>query len=109
MLQKLAALAVLIPAGLFGQAAAINGQIEGSISDATGAVIPNVKVEVVNDGTGFKQETQTTSSGFFRFALLPLGSYTLTAEAKGFATEKRSEISLSAGSTRTAGNERSGR
>ena len=83
------------------QAAAINGQIEGSISDATGAVIPNVKVEVVNDGTGFKQETQTTSSGFFRFALLPLGSYTLTAEAKGFATEKRSDISLSAGSTRT--------
>lgn len=62
----------LLLAGLaFGQSAALNGQIEGTVTDASGAVVANVKVEVVNNGTGYKRTANTDESGFFRFTLLP--------------------------------------
>jgi len=81
----------------FGQSAAINGQIEGTITDPTGAQVPGAKVEIVNKGTGYTRSTDRDQSGFFRFPLLPLGAYTLTANAKGFALQEREGISLSAG------------
>src|SRR6266496_3366909 len=81
----------------FGQSAAINGQIEGTITDPSGAQVPGAKIDIVNKGTGYNRSANTDQSGFFRFPLLPLGAYTLTANAKGFAVQKREEISLSAG------------
>src|SRR5258708_1283666 len=67
----------------FGQSAAINGLIEGKITDPTGAQVPGAKVEVINKGTGYKRSVDPDESGFFRFPLLPLGAYSLTADAKG--------------------------
>ena len=100
-LLKCAFVSLLSAAAAFGQAAAINGQIEGTVTDPSGAVVPKVKVEVVNDGTGYKRSVDSNESGFFRFALLPLGTYTLTAEVTGFAQEKHTGIALSAGTTAT--------
>lgn len=98
-------LSLLLFAGVsqscFGQAAAINGAIEGTITDPSGAAVPNVKVEVTNDGTGFKRSVDTDSSGFFRFSVLPLGAYTLTTQIAAFAAEKRTGIELNAGTTAT--------
>src|SRR5260370_1109423 len=91
----------LFAAAAFGQSAAMNGQIEGTVTDPSGAVVAKVKVEVVNNGTGYKRSAETDESGLFRFALLPLGTYTVSAEPSGFAPEKRTDISLSAGSTAT--------
>src|SRR5262249_44625502 len=85
----------------FGQAAAINGQIEGTITDPAGAVVPNAKVEVTNDDTGYKRSAQTDSAGFYRLGLLPLGPYTLTVDASGFPSEQRQIATLSAGQTAT--------
>jgi hypothetical protein len=85
----------------FGQAAAINGQIEGTITDPSGAVISGAGVEALNQGTGFKRSAKTDEAGFFRFTVLPLGSYTVTVDASGFAQEKRLGIVLNAGSTVT--------
>src|SRR5712691_4057139 len=92
---------LLIAAAAFGQSAAINGQIEGTLTDPSGALVPKAKVEVVNDGTGYKRSADTNESGYFRFALLPLGTYTLTTEVSGFASAKRTGIALSAGTTAT--------
>jgi hypothetical protein len=94
---KLVLVSLLAVASGFGQSAAINGQIEGTITDPSGAEVPGAKVDVVNKGTGYKRSAETDQSGFFRFPLLPLGIYTLTADAKGFMPETRSEIALSAG------------
>src|SRR5260370_9670292 len=94
---KLASVCLLAIAAAFGQSAAINGQIEGTITDPSGAEVPSAKVDVINKGTGYKRSAETDQSGFFRFPLLPLGTYSLTADAKGFMQETRSDIPLSPG------------
>src|SRR5438552_5275615 len=98
---KFALVCLSLTAVAFGQSAAINGQIEGTITDPTGAIVSGAKVEVINNGTGYKRSAETDRTGFFRFPLLPLGAYTLTADASGFTQEKRSEIALKAGATAT--------
>src|SRR6267378_1091342 len=85
----------------FPQAAAINGQIEGTVTDPSGAVVPGATVGIANIDTGFKREVRTDDSGFFRFTVLPLGTYELTAQVAGFNPEKRSGIVLTAGATAT--------
>ena len=75
---------VAFPALLPGQA--ISGDLVGAISDATGAMIPNVTITATNDATGVKITTTTDTEGAYRLANLPPGSYTLTASTTGFAT-----------------------
>ena len=85
----------------FGQAAAINGQIEGTITDPAGAAVPNTTVTILNTDTGFTRTLMTDASGFFRFPVLPLGTYNLTVQTSGFNNEKREGITVGAGSTAT--------
>ena len=72
------ALFLIVAPMAFPQAAAINGQIEGTVTDPTGAVVPGATVGIANTDTGFKREVRTDDSGFFRFTVLPLGTYELT-------------------------------
>jgi hypothetical protein len=69
---------------LFGQA--ISGDVTGVISDKTGGVIASATVTAVNEATGVKSTTSTNTVGVYRFGNLPVGSYTITASAKGFTT-----------------------
>jgi len=85
----------------FAQTAAINGQIEGTVTDPSGAVVPGAVVSVENINTGFKRDAKTDDSGFFRFTVLPLGTYRLHVAASGFAEETRTGIVVDAGSVRT--------
>ena len=82
---------------LWAQSSAINGQIEGTVTDASGAVVPGAKIEIANDNTGYKRSSVTDASGFYRFPLLPLGAYTVTVQASGFDPVTRKIASLSAG------------
>src|SRR6266849_5539930 len=100
LLVAVSLLLVAVP-GCFGQAAAINGQIEGTVTDPSGAVVPGATITIENVNTGFTRTLKTDESGFFRFTVLPLGTYALKADASGFAQEKRSGIAISAGSTAT--------
>ena len=61
----------------FGQASGINGEINGTVTDATGAAIAGATVQVTNPDTGFKQSAKTVDSGLYRFTVLPLGKYDL--------------------------------
>jgi Carboxypeptidase regulatory-like domain/TonB dependent receptor len=104
MLQKLVlafVLSTLVSVVAFGQAGGLNGQIEGTITDPTGALVPNVKVDVLNVNTSYKRSATTDASGFFRFSLLPTGSYTVTTDVSGFGAAKYTDITLSAGQTQT--------
>src|SRR3954451_20670704 len=83
----------------FGQASAINGQIEGTILDPAGASVAGVAVAVTDISTGCPQKGEPNSAGFDRLSVLPLAAYELTAESSGFAPVKRSAIGLTAGST----------
>lgn len=85
---------------LHGQVA-ITGQIRGAVTDASGAVLPNVLIRAT--GTALMTSRQTSSSvdGNYLFDSLPSGSYTVTFTASGFETQVQSNIALTPGFTAT--------
>jgi hypothetical protein len=73
----------------------VSGQIDGKVTDPTGAVVPNVSINLVSTDTGFSAVTTTDAEGVFHFALLKPGSYTVTVKKDGFRTTKRTvEVAL---------------
>jgi hypothetical protein len=98
---RIIVVSALITAAAVGQTASINAELTGIVLDPTGAPIANATVRAANAGTGYQQITATTSSGLYRLPVLPLGRYSLTVEAPGFARYEQSGIALSAGSTAT--------
>jgi hypothetical protein len=83
----------------YGQSQAINGTIEGTVKDASGAVLPGVTVTVTNTDTGTQRVVVTNESGVFRAPLLQLGKFTVSAELSGFSKYEQSGIGLVAGQT----------
>src|SRR4051794_3286245 len=61
-------------------------QISGTVSDATGASVPNAAISLTNEATGVAQKQTTTDAGLFAFPSIPAGSYSVRVEAKGFRT-----------------------
>ncbi|MSV30584.1 MAG: carboxypeptidase regulatory-like domain-containing protein [Bryobacterales bacterium] len=70
------------------------GAISGTVSDASGAVIPNVQVTVTHLDTNIKTALSTNASGFFAAPSLKVGRYTVGATAEGFRPEMRTSIDL---------------
>src|SRR5580704_10895939 len=66
------------------QAQLTNGDVIGTVTDVTGAVIPGAKVTLTNTGTYIAASMTTNGAGDYTFNLLNPGQYTLTIEAKGF-------------------------
>lgn len=78
----MATCALLLP--ISGYAQTITGAITGTVTDDTGAVIPNAKITATNTQTNVSNNTQSNQSGVYNFPFLPLGEYTVTAELQGF-------------------------
>jgi hypothetical protein len=70
---------------LFAQATGNAGSIVGTVTDASGAVIPNATVSIVNPVSGFSRSTTTDGSGQYRFSNVPLNAYHMVINANGFA------------------------
>lgn len=68
--------------------------ITGTVSDPSGAVLPGVNIQVVNEGTALTRSTVTNESGNYTVPLLPVGVYRLEAELPGFRKEIRRGITL---------------
>lgn len=83
-------LAFLFSAACFGQTA----QVTGRITDSSGAVMPNAKVEVTNARTGIVRKADTNNEGYYSVPLLPPGDYRMTVRAEGFKPVGRDEIML---------------
>lgn len=73
------------------------GSITGTVSDSSGAVIPQASVTLKHVRTGISTSLQTNSEGVYDANYLPTGEYTLTAEYSGFKTLTRSNIDLRIG------------
>ncbi len=71
--------------------------IQGYIKDASGAAIPQATVELTSTALIGGKKGQTDSSGYYRFAFLPPGEYTLTVSAANFRTYKQTGINLEVG------------
>jgi Carboxypeptidase regulatory-like domain/TonB dependent receptor len=86
---------LLVALGVFAQVQ--NGQFTGTVTDPSGAAIPNAKVTVTNMGTNLSVTTTTNQSGLYTARELPIGTYKIAAEAKGFKTSSNTNLTLNAG------------
>ena len=59
--------------------------LTGIVTDPTGAVIPSASISIKNTETGTERDEKSDGQGRYTFALLPPGTYRLTAKAAGFA------------------------
>ncbi len=71
-----------------------NATLGGTVSDATGALIPGVSVTATNTGTGIVSTGLTNEAGAYQFASLQTGTYNVTAELPGFQTQARNGVAL---------------
>lgn len=68
--------------------------VRGIVADKTGAAIAHARVTLTNNGQALKRETQTDSSGEYRFLALPPGTYTLVVETSGFRKFEENNLAL---------------
>ncbi len=82
----------LLSAPLFGQA--VSGTILGTVTDPTGASVPNAQITIVLTGQSAMRAAVTNESGNFTQPDLPPGSYTVSFVVPGFKKEIRENIEV---------------
>src|SRR5436190_23035395 len=80
-----------------GSAQVNNASLTGLVTDSVGAVVANASVMVKNKATDVVSTATTDSSGYYTFASLPVGTYTITIELAGFKKAVRENINLEVG------------
>jgi hypothetical protein len=86
-------LLLLVGASL-GNGQTVSGTIVGTIRDASGGVVPNAQVAVINEATNVRFEISTNSLGDYEAPFLPIGTYSVRVEVAGFQTMLRQGIVL---------------
>ena len=74
------------------------GTITGTVTDASGAVMPRATITVTNVGTGIEKKLTTDQNGSFVASSLPYGTYVVGVQAGGFAETKSQPVVLNVGS-----------
>src|SRR5438309_527647 len=81
------------------QSASVSGDIRGTISDPSGALLPKVAVTAVGLQTGLHRTAISDATGQFRLTGLPPAVYEVTAALPGFSTQSRKGLVLAVGQT----------
>ncbi|HEY7334589.1 MAG TPA: carboxypeptidase regulatory-like domain-containing protein [Bryobacteraceae bacterium] len=89
--------AALLLGALSPVSAQVNAVVGGTVSDATGAVIPKVDVTARNVNTGIVTKVASNGTGVYEFASLQPGTYTVSAAFMGFQTQTFSNVELGQG------------
>ncbi len=77
----------------------INASLTGIVTDSSGAVIPNAKVQIVSTATNAQTDAITSADGAYQAPSLPAGTYVVTVSAGGFKTAKRNDVVLDVSQT----------
>lgn len=85
------AFSLLFSGGAWGQATT---SLRGTVTDSSGAAVPNAKVTLINTDTNVPRQTATTAGGAYNFAAVLPGMYKLTVEAPGFHTYVQTGLQL---------------
>jgi carboxypeptidase family protein/TonB-dependent receptor-like protein len=81
----------------FGQAQSNAADLQGTVRDATGAVVANATVTARNPGTNFSRSVTTNDEGFYRIINVPPGEYEITAEATNFKKSVLPKVTVTVG------------
>lgn len=73
--------------------------IAGTVTDPSGAIVPNAAVTVTNENTAVSSETRTTDRGTYAVPYLSAGSYSLVVSVAGFETYRKTGIVLVSATT----------
>src|SRR5689334_15533834 len=73
------------------------GTIEGTVSDPSGAVVSGAQITATNAATGASFSVTAGNDGLFRFALLPVGTYDISASQSGFSKYVQQGVVLNVG------------
>src|SRR5215470_4613360 len=77
-----------------------SGDLAGTVTDPSGAVVPNASVTLKSNESGATQARTTNAQGYYRFQLLGPGSYTVTVTASGFqSTQQQATITVGQAAT----------
>jgi len=94
----IASLITLAPRAGYAQASA---GVTGTITDPTGAVVPNAKVTITNEETSAASNTVSGSAGTYSFRGLLPGKYTVTVDGSGFKKEVKRGVNIEVSTTAT--------
>lgn len=72
----------------------LTATLSGTVTDSSGAVIPNASITVTLTSTGATRQTTSDASGFYTVTNLPAGNYSVTALSQGFETYKGKNVVL---------------
>jgi len=76
-----------------------NATITGTVTDASGAVVPNAAISLTNPATGQKRDTVSNGTGAFRFANMGVGTYSMDVSAQGFQKYTKTGIVVNVAQT----------
>ncbi|HMF64278.1 MAG TPA: carboxypeptidase regulatory-like domain-containing protein, partial [Edaphobacter sp.] len=79
------------------RAQTITASVNGTVTDSSGAILPNAKVTATNVETGINTETTTNNDGIYNIRFLQIGSYKVTISAAGFGDSTYGPFALETG------------
>ncbi|HEX7774240.1 MAG TPA: TonB-dependent receptor, partial [Pyrinomonadaceae bacterium] len=94
-------LTLLLVPTILAQSQITTAQIQGTVKDANGALVPGVTIEAKNLETNLARMTTTDENGRYTVLALPPGNYSVTASKQGFTTPTVPSTPLTVGQTLT--------
>jgi hypothetical protein len=85
------------PTAFYGQANAVDAAVNGYVLDPSKTPVAGAHITLTNHATGISQDATSDGQGYYRFPLVPVGTYGLTTVANGFETNTLAGIVLRVG------------
>ena len=86
---------------LFGQSHSSNGELRGTLTDVSSALIPNATVTLKREATGLTRQVTTNADGSYHLFLIPPGEYEVEFAKQGFRTELHRGVQVTVGEIAT--------
>jgi hypothetical protein len=90
---------LLLASAAYAQGVGSSGNIQGTVTDASGAVLPAVTITITDPQTGMQRSVSSDASGRFQTTALPPATYDVSAQHAGFGTEIRKGVVVGVGQT----------